>query len=53
MEVSSENVIVTNFKNKTVIKINGNSVPETFNIQYKKPLSKDRRFFFVEINELG
>ena len=50
---SSDAVQITNFKNKTVIRINGSNRPDTFHIMYRRSLNKDRRFFFVEVNELG
>ena len=53
VEKSSDLVNIKIEKNKTIIKIESTITPTTHYIQYKRPLTKDRRFFFVEINKLG
>lgn len=53
IEKSSDLVNIKVEKNRTIIKIESTITPTMHYIQYKKPLTKDRRFFFVEINKLG
>ena len=44
------NITIENFK--TILKIPA-GLPKIHFIQYKKKLTTERRFFFIEINKLG
>ena len=46
----SVNITIDNFK--TIVKIPAGK-PRIHFIQYKKKLTTERRFFFIEINKLG
>ena len=53
IENSSDLVNIKLDKNRTIIKIDATITPTTHYIQCKKPLTPERRFFFIEIHKLG